>query len=206
MRSLTRFGQHSGVPGALAVLAFVMLSACSGGDQAGPGSGGTESQPVTSTAGTVPLIQPGYERQAVLDALGEPDAFRLTVNDLDGVSVTQESLVYGELTARIDLVDGVVAGTETIDPYPTGTMYPHQYSSWELRGGMTAQEARSALEGVELVSMDGSAVGIPGGTWLAGNQLLLGFADNKLVYAETFPLTPDEAGTWLTEVQSGVAP
>ena len=177
---------------------FVLLvAACGGGgDGATPIDFDASEGAATEAAGTEAVgagIALEDRRPDLLAELGGPDAFVVTADEIDGTVVRFESWMYYEAATQIDLVDGEILWSVEIGPLPDGTLYPLWYDPAEFELLTSMEEVRSGLGDVELVEVALDDEAVPSGMFLAGDQLLLGFVDDQLVYVETFPLSPDEA-------------
>lgn len=139
-------------------------------------------------------VPPNDQRPAVLAEMGPPDAFSLRFDELEGQVVRWETWSYFDFGTRFDFVDGELLWTVELEPVPDGAIYAHFYDPEDFRAGMRVAEVESMLadQGLQVINL--SAVDLEGGVALAGDQILLGFQDNRLVFVETVILTPDSAG------------
>lgn len=176
----------------LAVAAsLVTVAACGGGSD-----GGT-STPVPPE--DLPSLQEALvgdledHRDDIERVLGEPDAFRVVFVPIDGGVVRRESWDYLEFETRIDFVDGSIAFTGDLEPSADGTWYPHQVAPGDFEQGMSPQDVRVQLAGLELEELDLSSV-VDEGTALVGSQLLVAFSAGEIVSAESFAFAPDPDG------------
>lgn len=71
-------------------------------------------------------------RSALLAELGSPDAFVITVDDIDGVVSRFESWSYFDALTQIDLVDGELLWDIEIPGLPDGSLLPIGYSPMEF--------------------------------------------------------------------------
>lgn len=165
-----------------------------------PSAGDSSTVPPGGST-TVPTTLPIRTRDDLVAVLGQPDSFRAELDALDGQDVLVESLVYGEIGQRFDLIDNVVTGSESIDPFPDDTLFPLQYSMNEVRPGLTRADVDEFMTGVEFTEIDGEALGLPGATVLSAGQLVLALFDDRVIYVETFPLVPDPDGTYQAYIQ-----
>lgn len=131
-------------------------------------------------------------RGRVLELMGPPDTFRLTFQELEGSVVRWEEWAYYDLGARFDFVDGQLLWTVELEPIPGIAIYAHFYDPRDFTADMSPDQARALLTGQELAEMDMAEGELPGGLFLGADQLLLGFDQNRLVYAESLYLTPEE--------------
>lgn len=180
------------------VIVALVASAATG---CGGSSGDDASTDTTSTdAGDVPTladvadVELEDQRADLLAVLGQPDAFRVTFVTVDGVAIRHDTWDYLALETRIDLVDGQVVLTSALDPVADGTWLPAHVDPGDFEAGMTPDDVRARLDGVELRDVDLSELTGNGGTALVGGQLLVTFADDAIVSVETFPLEPDPDG------------
>lgn len=161
------------------VVAVVMLAvaACGGDDVVGEDVVGEDRRP------------------DVLAELGGPDAFVVSVDEVDGGVVRFESWRYYETATQIDFADGEVLWSVAIDPLLDGSLYPLWFDPAEFVMLASRDKVMAVLGDVALTEIDVDDEAMPGAVLLAGDQLLLGFVDDKLVYVETFPLSPEEPGS-----------
>ncbi|MEA3503395.1 MAG: hypothetical protein U9R47_11505 [Actinomycetota bacterium] len=132
-------------------------------------------------------------RPGILAELGGPDAFVVTVDEVDDTVVRLESWRYYETATQIDFIDGEVLWSVAIDSLPDGTLYPLWYDPAEFTMLTSMEEVLSVLDDVALTEIDPGEEAMPDTVLLAGDQLLLAFTDDKLVYVETYPLSPEES-------------
>ncbi len=134
-------------------------------------------------------IPPDDGRPTVIAQLGPPDAFSLHFDELEGQSVRWETWSYFDFGTRFDFVDGELLWTVELEPVPDGAIYAHFYAPEDFRSGMTIAQVKALLDDQILDEIDLSDVDLEGGVALAGDQILLGFQDDGLVFVETVILT-----------------
>lgn len=127
-------------------------------------------------------------RLQVLQQMGPPDSFRITFEEVDGKPLRQDEWSYFNDKTRFDFINGNLLWTINIQPMPDMAMTAITYDPMSFKDDMTEEEVRALLSDQQLVKVDASNYGVPGGEILAGNQILLGFDQGKLVYVETFSL------------------
>jgi len=125
--------------------------------------------------------------------MGSPDAFVITVDEVDGVLVRAESWLYYEVATQIDLLDGEILWTVELEPLASGALYPLWFEPAQFDLLASTEDVRSGLADVELEEIGIEDEAFESGLFLAGEQLLLGFVDDQLVYVETFPLVDVDA-------------
>jgi hypothetical protein len=130
-------------------------------------------------------------RDRLLELMGPPDTFRLTFQELEGMDVRWEEWAYYDLGARFDFVDGQLLWTVDLEPAPELAIYAHFYDPREFTAGMSPAEAKALLVDQELSEMDLAEGDIPGGLMMGADQLMLGFDQERLVYAESYFLAPE---------------
>lgn len=163
------------------------LAGCSGSDTAGSDTTATPSE--TIEAG--PVVD---RRADVLAELGSPDSFVISVQEADGQAARFESWTYAAAATQIDFLDGEVLWDIEIPPTDDGTLLPQMYSPEEFELLASRDEIVEALGRPALTEVDATDVGVDGAEVWAGEQLLLAFVDDQLVYVETYPLVPAESG------------
>lgn len=171
--------------GAAAVLGLVALATggCSGESEGGGTSSSDGGTAVTDTRD---------QRADVLAEIGAPDAFVLQVSEVDGDAVRYESWTYFDAGTQIDFLDGEVLWDIEIDPVADGALLPLLWSPVEFDLLASRADTVEGLDGIELTEVDGSELDIDGAEILAGEQLVLAFVDDQLVYAESYVLAPGE--------------
>jgi len=186
----------------ITTLLFVLMAAGCGG-----GGGGSDS--ATANPNDTDLLDPTLSaaeltldqalsveiedaRPALVSNLGPPDAFSKTVDEVEGQLLISEEWSYITLGVRVELVDGGIGIVAPIDPRPEdAAIYPRFYDSDEFDLFMDRADVLELLAGQELTEFDLGEAGITGGLMIMGDQILLGFADNQLVYVETYARVPD---------------
>lgn len=161
----------------MALVIAVAPSAAQSGDQ--------EAQPAASPADTTD------RRPELLAHLGSPDAWLVTADEVDGELVRFESWMYHEAATQIDLVDGEILWSVHIDPLPGGTLYPLAYRPDQFALLSSPDEIGSAFPDLRLEKVELEDESVPGAMFLVGEQLLLGFVEDRLVYAEAMTLAPE---------------
>lgn len=136
------------------------------------------------------------DRPSVLERLGAPDSFQITLDEIEGVMVRFESWSYHDLGSRIDFVDGAAAWNIEIDDIPNGSLLPIWYTPVDFELLMTLEEAKGVATDLSPAGQSPTAIDLSDGgedyedtTLLAGDQIMLGFVDDALVYVETFALS-----------------
>jgi hypothetical protein len=138
-------------------------------------------------------VTPQDSRPEVLRLMGPPDSFTLQWQDLDGTLVRWEEWSYLDAATRFDFIDGELVWTGDLDPVVDGAIFAHLYNPMDFDSTMTIEDVQAmfpdqAFEEASLAEAD-----LPTGVALAGDQILLGFDDGRLVYVQTFALNPDES-------------
>lgn len=136
-------------------------------------------------------ILPDDHRPQVLKQMGPPDIFRITFTTIDSQPVRQEEWSYLDDNTRFDFIDGTLVWSLALEPMPEGYLAAPQYDPLSFTPGMTPTEVQAMLESQELLQVDMAESGVPGGLVMAGDQILIGFDQGRLVSVETFALTPE---------------
>jgi hypothetical protein len=150
-------------------------------------------------------IAPQDSRPTLLEEMGPPDAFSITFDELEGQVVRWESWSYFDFNTQFDFIDGELLWSVELEAVPDGSIYAHWYDPLEFQAGMSAAEVKQLLVGQELLEVNLDALDLEGGLALAGDQILLGFQDDQLVYVETLILSPDPEGQPLADLPSQAA-
>ncbi len=136
-------------------------------------------------------------RPRVLETLGPPDAFDISILEVEGGQIRKESWRYYQYGTRVDFVDGEAVWTVAIEPVPEGTIFAAWYDPLDFKTGMTGDEiirliASTSPAGAEPEWIDLSQGGedLAGGATLIGDQIIVGLYEERLVYVETIALMP----------------
>jgi hypothetical protein len=190
----------------ICLLSTWLIQACSptgqpnGGDQ--PGVGQTISTPGASQpdeleqamtleqALATPLED---DRQQILEQMGPPDVFKITLQELNGQHIRQEEWSYFDDQTRFDFVNGALLWTITISPAADMSLNASTYNPMSFTDAMTLQEVQTSLGDQLLTQIQLTEYGVPDGLALVGDQILLGFEGGKLVSVQTFELEPGVA-------------
>ena len=174
----------------------VLASLSSGGS--GVASNSSSSSSSTGDLKSALAAKTPDERAEVLARLGLPDAFVISDQTVTGGNVRFESWHYNQFGLRVDFIDGQVAWTVEGEAPPQGSLYPAWYNPLDFEIGMS-QEAAASLAakrspaGAKPQAIDLAEGGedLAGATMLAGDQILMGFYNGRLVYVETLALLPE---------------
>jgi len=132
------------------------------------------------------------ERHETLQYMGAPDSFTLQWQELQGQMVRWEEWSYYDFESRFDFVDGVLLWTLDLEQAPNGSIFAHYYDPLAFEYGMTMIDVVSLIPDIDLTEIALDEADIPGGVLYAGDQILLGFDQDALVYVQTFILEPEE--------------
>jgi hypothetical protein len=139
------------------------------------------------------------DRPEVLEYLGRPDAFSISIVEVEGVKVRMESWRYYQFGTRVDFVDGEAVWTIEIEPMPDGTIFAAWYDPLTFEVGMTGVEASQVAAAAspagtvpEMIDLSDGGEDLVGGVALVGDQILIGLYEDRVVYVETIALMPEE--------------
>jgi hypothetical protein len=138
------------------------------------------------------------DRPEIMEFLGVPDAFDISIVEVEGVKVRLESWRYYQFGTRVDFVDGEAVWTVEIEPLPDGTICAAWYDPLAFEIGMTAAEAIQLASAAspagfvpELVDLSEGGEDLLGGSVLVGDQITIGLYGDQVVYVETYALAPE---------------
>jgi hypothetical protein len=141
------------------------------------------------------------ERPAILENLGRPDEFDISVVQVEGGQVRLESWRYYGLGTRVDFADGVIVWTIDLEPAAERTFFPAWYDPTDFRTDMTTEDVAELLTAAspagtvpERIDLSEGGEELAGTEMLVGDQITAGFEDGKLVYVETIGVTTQEGG------------
>lgn len=138
------------------------------------------------------------DRPAVAAAMGRPDTFVISWLDVDGHLVQMESWGYHTFETRVDFVDGeAVLTTDLPSPEPD-TIYSGWYEPAAFTTLMPMNDALAVAKEASPAGVDPEFVDLSDGgedterlDLYVGDQVMLGFVDDQLVYVETMALEPE---------------
>jgi hypothetical protein len=143
---------------------------------------------------------PQDNRPQMLKQMGPPDSFTITFLKANGIPMRQEEWSYFDDKTRFDFLNGNLLWTINLQPMPDMVITAITYDPLSFKDGMTEAEVRTLLSDRNLAPIDLTSagftpadlteLGLTGAEILAGDQILLGFDQGKLVYVETFALVP----------------
>jgi hypothetical protein len=189
--------------GCLMALAVGMVAGVSDGPAAGinrllGGAASAFASEDLELALAVPLPD---ERPAILENLGRPDEFDISIVQVEGGQVRLESWRYYGLGTRVDFADGAVVWTIDLEPAAEGTFFPAWYDPTQFETDMTIEEATSQLTSAspagtfpEKIDLSAGGEELAGTVLVVGDQITVGFQDGRLVYVETLGVTMQEGG------------
>ena len=151
-------------------------------------------------------VTPLDSRPTVIEEMGPPDAFSITFSELEGETVRWESWSYFDLTSQFDFIDGELIWAIDLEPVVDGSFYAHWYNPLDFRAGMSVTEVTALFPDIKFGEIDTTALDVEGSLALAGEQILLGFDNDKLVYVETFILSPGTDSTQVDGTDAGALP
>ena len=138
------------------------------------------------------LVTPENNVINVMDKMGAPDAFTIRFDMLEDRAVRWETWSYFDYGSSIDFVDGELLWMTELEPVPDGSLYAHLYDPDDFGAFMSPDLVRQMLFWQQLEEIHLSEGGLENGMLLAGDQILLGFDQDRLVYVETFVLSPED--------------
>ena len=136
-------------------------------------------------------------RTTVLAEMGLPDAFSIRFDILEGEVVRWESWSYFDFGNCFEFLDGELLWTVELEPVPDSTLYAHLYSPFDFQPHTSKNEILAYFNGRPFEEISLSDQGIENGLLLIGDQIMLGFEQDKLVYVETLILEPDDVSGWM---------
>lgn len=138
------------------------------------------------------------DRPEVMAYLGRPDAFDISIIQVDEGVVRMESWRYYQFGTRVDFVDGEAVWTIEIEPMPEGTIFAAWYDPLAFETGMTGAEASQVVSAAspagaapQLIDLAEGGDDLTGGSTLIGDQIIIGLYKDRVIYVETIALTPE---------------
>jgi len=182
----------------VAVLAESSSGLSQGIDQIRAGGGAAYTAEDLQLALAVPLPD---ERAQILEDLGRPDEFDISILQVEGGQIRLETWRYYGFGTRVDFVDGAIVWTVDLEPVPKDSVFPAWYDPTAFESGMTVDEASALAASAspagtvpQRIDLSEGGEDMTGGEMLLGDQITLGFEDDGLVYVETLGATLGEGG------------
>ena len=145
-----------------------------------------EPTPVKPTL--VPLSE---HQQLVYDDFGWPDAFMIMeIDDIEGHQVRLETWAYYQGNIIFTFSDGVFKGEGEVETLPNNYLpSPHHPVQFTL--GSTPDQIQAILIDFPLVPIEDSETIQEGVQVIAGQQLMLTFMDDRLIYVDALAFIPE---------------
>ncbi len=136
---------------------------------------------------------PADDRQPVLVELGQPDAFILEFEqEPEGGLYRIETWSYADVGMVFTFADAVLIETQGIDTESAEIVaWPVGYDPLAFTPDMTLEQVKALLTGQELASLDVPVEFGEGMVLYGGDQIVLGFTQGTLEFAETLPITAE---------------
>jgi hypothetical protein len=142
---------------------------------------------------TAPVVD---DRPGVLEVLGMPDAFDISIIEVEGGKIRKESWRYYQYGTRVDFVDGEAVWTIAIEPMPEDTIFAAWYDPLSFGADMSSEQVTQVIVNSSPANavptfLDLSIGGedLAGSSTLIGDQIMVGFFQDRLVYVETVALS-----------------
>jgi hypothetical protein len=140
------------------------------------------------------------DRPELLATMGVPDTFAISWEEVEGRLVQMESWGYHGYATRVDLVDREIVLTTDLDMLDPDALYPGWYDPTAFTALMPMSSAVAIAAASSPAAFQPEAIDLSGGgddfaqmDLYAGDQIILGFVDEQLVYVESVALAPREA-------------
>lgn len=137
-------------------------------------------------------------RTEIYADLGRPDAFDISIVEVEGVPVRRESWRYYQYGAQVDFVEGAALWVVELDPVPEETLFAAWYDPLDFMDGITGAQAiqvatAASPTGVVPQRIDLAQGGqdLVGGFALVGDQIIIGLFEDQVVFVETIALMPE---------------
>jgi hypothetical protein len=118
-------------------------------------------------------VVPRDDRPGILANLGRPDAFRITFETLNSKQVRYEEWSYFDDKTEVDFIDGTLVSTVKIDPLPDGSIFASDIDPQSFQADTSMEDVKALFPDQQLLEVDATQVGVPGGVVLAGQRILL---------------------------------
>jgi hypothetical protein len=134
------------------------------------------------------------QQLSVVDDFGKPDAFTLVeVDDPDGNHIRHEVWAYYQGKTSFTFVEGVFINSGEVEVLPEG-YFPTPYHPEQFSLGNSSEQVRAVLGDYPISLIENSEAIQPGAQFFAGQQLILGFLEDRLYYVEALVFIPEGSG------------
>lgn len=136
-------------------------------------------------------VELSEDQQLVYEDFGWPDTFTLSeIDNLEGDSVRYETWVYYYGKSSYTFADGVFITSGEAQPLPEG-FTPAPYQPNHILLGASPEQAKDWMGNNPLTLVEESGAIQEGGKFYVGQQIILGFLDDRLFFVDTFAFIPD---------------
>jgi len=157
----------------------------------------TTQEMIVPTSSTINPTMPAMmvtlseQQQLVVDDIDWPDSFMIfEIDTLEGARIRHETWVYFTGKTTFTFLDGVFAVEGETDSLPPGYVpTPHHPNQFPL--GSSFAEVQALLPGYLLFPVEDEEPPEPGLQFYAGQQLILGFMNDRLFYVDALAFTPE---------------
>jgi hypothetical protein len=136
-------------------------------------------------------VQLSEQHKSVVDDLGWPDAFTLVeMDNVQGEPIRHEIWNYYLAQTSFLFSNGIFISDSEVEMPPAGII-PTPYTPDQFPVGISLEDIQTLLGDVSLNAVENSDLIQEGFQLYAGQQILLGFINNQLVYVEALALFPE---------------
>lgn len=134
------------------------------------------------------------QQLSVVDDFGKPDAFTLVeVDDPEGNHIRHEIWAYYQGKTSYTFMDGVFINSGEVEVLPEG-YFPTPFHPEQFTLGNSSEQVRAVLGDSSISLIENSDAIQPGAQFFAGQQLILGFLEDRLYYVEALVFIPEGSG------------
>lgn len=137
------------------------------------------------------LVALSEHQQLVYDDFGWPDAFMIMeIDDLEGGQVRLETWAYYQGNIIFTFSDGIFKGEGEVETLPNNILpSPHHPDQFTL--GFTIDQIQAILTDSPLILIEDSETIQEGVQIYAGQQLMLTFMNDRLIYVDALAFVPE---------------
>lgn len=133
----------------------------------------------------------------VLTVFGEPESFCISFvahRENSDKTVRGETWNYHTLGRSFLFADGELMGSEPLEPQDAEAVFP-AHRPWDFNENTSIEDVLSLMPGKTFVRMVLAPELVEDGVMYCSEQLVLGFKDDALVFAESVPLVAGKEGS-----------
>jgi hypothetical protein len=136
-------------------------------------------------------VELSEDQHLVYDDFGWPDTFTISeIDNLEGIPIRYETWVFYNGKSSFTFADGVFIASGEAQALPEGYI-PAPYQPNQIKLGASTEQVKEWMGSNPFTAVEESDNIQEGGEFFVGQQILLGFLDDRLFFVDTFAFVPE---------------